>query len=80
MAKYDRLKVMLTLDGRPRIELTFSQIDNAVGGLPPSALQYREWWANQKAPPVQADAWGGAGYLVDHVDFAARRVRFVKAI
>lgn len=79
MAKYDALKAMLTLDGRPRIELTFAQIDAAVGGLPPSASQYREWWANQKPPPVQADAWRSAGYRVDDVDFNAKRVRFVRA-
>ena len=78
MAKYDPLKAILTLDGRARIELTFAQIDAAVGGLPRSATEYREWWANQKPPPVQADAWRGAGYRVEHVDFANRRVRFVR--
>lgn len=78
MAKYDPLKAVLTLDGRARVELDFSQIDVAVGGLPPSALQYREWWANQEPPPVQAAAWRDAGYLVDHVDFTAKRVRFVR--
>ena len=78
MAKYHPLRALLVCDGRPRIELTFDEIGAVVGGLPRSAYEYREWWANQAPPPVQAASWRDAGYRVDQVDLAGRRVRFVK--
>lgn len=56
-------------------EMTFKEIDSIVGGLPRSARNHREWWANHSAN-AQGKAWMAAGKLVDHVDLTRQRVRF----
>ena len=58
------------------IELTFAEVDRIVGGLPASARTLRPWWANSSHG--QALAWRSAGWHVDKVDFANRRVRFAR--
>lgn len=58
------------------VELTFAEVDRIVGGLPPSARTLRPWWANSSHG--QALAWRSAGWHVDTVDFANRRVRFAR--
>lgn len=76
MAKYDPLRDYLRQqDGT--VALTFVRIDTLVGGLPRSAGEYREWWANDEYH-VQAAAWRDAGFKVESVDLSACRVRFSK--
>lgn len=59
------------------IEMSFDDVASLVGGLPASADKYRQWWENNGAHS-QSQAWLEAGYKVDSVDPAARKVRFVK--
>lgn len=50
--------------------LSFDQVESIIGDpLPSSALNYREWWANQSdiSKRPQAKAWTSAGFLVDEV-------------
>ena len=50
--------------------LSFEQIETIIGDrLPSSALNYREWWANQSdiTNRTQAKAWITAGFVVDEV-------------
>lgn len=52
------------------ITLSFPQIETIIGdSLPSSALNYREWWANQldTTNRPQARAWVRAGFMVDEV-------------
>jgi hypothetical protein len=57
---------------------TFEDLSEVVGGLPPSAYAYREWWANTEANP-QGRAWLAAGRRVTHVSLDAETVRFSEA-
>lgn len=77
MGKYDGLGSFLAREDQPMIELGFDRVDELVGGLPPSARRHRPWWAN--SGHTQAAAWAAVGWRVDGVDFAAGRVRFVRA-
>ncbi|MGC1784472.1 MAG: hypothetical protein WA708_18250 [Acidobacteriaceae bacterium] len=43
--------------------------------MPPSAITYREWWANQEGGS-RAPHWRAAGFKVDHVDLKRQIVRF----
>ena len=70
MAKYDPLRARLRMDGREVISMTLRQIARLVGGLPRSASEYREWWAND-GYHVQARAWQEAGYVVEAVNRSA---------
>jgi len=61
VAKYEPLAEHLAAPGargQATVELSFSDIDAMVGGLPRSARQYREWWDNNSH--VQALAWRSA--------------------
>jgi hypothetical protein len=78
VAKYDPLREHLCLTGERSVTLSFVGIDEIVGGLPRSAGEYREWWANDDHH-VQARAWRAAGYKVDSVDLSRCTVRFVKS-
>lgn len=60
------------------VTLSFDDIEAIIGArLPPSASDYRQWWANQSAGS-RAPHWDAAGFKVDKVDFAQRQVRFVR--
>jgi hypothetical protein len=55
--KYEPLSRHLRTAPRP-VSMTFAEISRLVGGLPPSAYRYREWWANDHGGRhVQAHAW-----------------------
>jgi hypothetical protein len=57
------------------MQLSFASIDQLVGGLPPSARRYREWWANH-AGNRHSNGWLDAGRRVESVDLARETVRF----
>jgi hypothetical protein len=80
MGKYDALAVHLQglSSDRQSVTLTFAQVAGIVGGLPPSAYNLRQWWANDSKP--QARAWRSAGWRVAEggVDLGARTVRFAR--
>jgi hypothetical protein len=58
------------------VEFDFAEIASVVGGLPPSAYESRQWWANSTT--TQAQSWGDADWHVDHVNFERQRVRYVR--
>jgi hypothetical protein len=64
-------------DSGGSIELDFTEVDDLVGGLPPSSRSYREWWANSDRNP-QARAWLTLGMRVSMVSLDRERVRFVR--
>jgi len=77
VSKYDPLRETLTVgDPGPR-QMTFAEIDDIVGGLPPSARRYDAWWENEEeGSHVQARAWMDAGRRVVSVDRDAEIVLF----
>lgn len=80
MGKYDALADHLSSlpTDKTSITLSFADIDRIVGGLPPSAYELRQWWANDSK--AEARAWRSAGWHVDKggVDFNAQTVRFAR--
>ncbi|HAP77953.1 MAG TPA: hypothetical protein DCR14_17965 [Acidimicrobiaceae bacterium] len=76
-AKYDPLTRRLRGEPGDALELTFTELDRLVGGLPASARSSRTWWGNTVNPShVQAAAWVGPGWVIAEVDLVAERVRF----
>jgi len=62
-----------------QVRLTFSEIEEILGGsLPNSARQYPAWWSNQKNVQgrPQAAAWRNAGFKVDGVSLEGEWVEF----
>ncbi|MCK9902150.1 hypothetical protein CC117_25515 [Parafrankia colletiae] len=78
MGRYDALRDYLAgLPAQAAAEaLGFEAIEGLVGALPPSARQFRAWWANSSN--VQAAAWHDAGWHVDSVHLDAARVIFAR--
>ena len=70
--KYESLKdhLLAISEDKYEITLSFRQLEAILGfELPKSAVDYRQWWGNQretKSRP-QAEAWLAAGFLVDGV-------------
>ena len=77
MGKYEELRKRLQGPPDGAVELTFTDIDRVVGGLPRSARKHRAWWSNERqGTHVQCAGWLDAGRRVEDVDLNAGRVRF----
>lgn len=78
MLKYAPLTDELVACGSETIRYEFRQLDDLVGGLPPSARRHRAWWSNEigSGGHVQSRAWMTAGFVVENVDLAVGVVEF----
>ncbi len=80
MGKYQKLGHFLRAQERPRIALTFAEIERIIEGrLPPSAYKYRPWWSNNASNSVMTRQWLAAGFRTQQVDLAGKRLVFVRA-
>ncbi len=75
MSKYDPLRDFLTARAENTVTLTFSEIGDLVGTLPPSARKYEVWWLNNDPSHQHCQSWGEAGYTA-HPDLPGGRVTF----
>ncbi len=75
MSKYDPLRDFLAARAESTVTLTFSEIDDLVGALPPSARKYEVWWLNNDPSHQHCQSWGEAGYTA-HPDLRGGRVTF----
>ena len=78
MSKYAPLADHLKAQVGDAVELTFTQIDQLVGGLPPSARSYDAWWANSRTNDTHgwAHQWIEAGWECKKLDRVNERVVF----
>jgi DNA-binding transcriptional regulator YiaG len=77
-SKYHALYQSLQQSAQDEISLTFGEISQLVGGLPPSAYRDVSWWSNRRTGSVQARAWLDAGYHVVQVEIEKERVTWQK--
>jgi hypothetical protein len=77
MAKYDPLRDHLRRQ-TTTAAMTFDEIADLVGGLPPSAHRHLAWWTNDDATHPQSKSWGDAGFTA-HPDLRARVVTFERS-
>lgn len=78
LGKYDSLRDYLAGYGPgDEVRLTFAEVEEFAGRLPPGARRLRQWWAGDST--VQAQAWRAAGWRVLLVDTAAEQVLFVRS-
>ncbi|MGI6497522.1 MAG: DUF7662 domain-containing protein [Oscillospiraceae bacterium] len=75
--KYDPLKQWLIENGNEKIRISFSEIADLVGELPPSAYKHRAFWSNTDSHSFST-AWIEAGYKAVDCDLKSQYVRFVK--
>lgn len=72
---YENLTTYLRSHSEPAVELSFTQLDRLVGGLPESARKYPAWWANSHTAQPHARYWLDAGRRAKP-DFGTASVRF----
>ena len=78
MGKYEPLSDLLRRS-QNNVSMTFADLDQLVGGLPPSAWNHRSWWGNTVNPAhVHAASWVTIGWIADTVDLHAERITFVR--
>jgi hypothetical protein len=77
MAKYDPLRDHLAGRAGTEVRMSFDEVEELVGLLPPSARTHRAWWANDSK--VEALAWRAAGWRVESVDQSRGMVLFVRS-
>lgn len=61
MSRYSALSEFLRHRDDEVVELSFEEIDELVGGLPPSARKHASWWANSTKPSGQSRFWMSVG-------------------
>ena len=81
MGKYEPLTAHLSEETDNVWIASFEEIEAVLGfSLPPSALNHREWWGNQRGGGhSQAKGWQEAGWRVWKVDLSGKRVEFRRA-
>lgn len=75
--KYEPLYQHLRRNRADELTLTFAEIERLIGGDLPESAYERGWWSN-RANALQASAWMEAGYHVEELDTARKRVTFRK--
>ena len=76
-SKYDPLCYYLLSVDTDTVTLTFSEIETIIGGeLPPSALTYREWWANDVTHSQAMSGWLAADWHSALIDVPGKTVTF----
>jgi hypothetical protein len=80
VGKYDALADHLSSvpADQQSLTLSFVEVARIVGGLPRSAYEIRQWWANDSKSAARA--WRSAGWHVDArgVDLNSQTVRFAR--
>jgi hypothetical protein len=80
MSKYTPLRDWLFSASKIRVNATFQEIDNLVGGLPMSARKHSEWWSNEDVDTTNhshCKSWQAAGYKAD-ADLKLEKVTFTR--
>lgn len=76
-AKYIGLTRYLRQEKRPRITLSFKEIESIVGfKLPESAYIHQPFWANTSSHSV-AYSWMQVGYMARSLDLENQKITFV---
>src|ERR1039458_6061827 len=57
MSRYEALTDYLRSSTDDEVVLTFEELDQLVGGLPPSARKHAPWWGNAKKGTGQSRFW-----------------------
>ena len=78
MGKYDPLRKYLQAKEDKSIRISFSEVNQVVGGLPPAAYEHRPWWANDKSHIQARDGWLVANWRTARVDMEAKELTFIQ--
>ena len=72
-SRFDPITTLLRSTGEDTVILTFAEIEGLVGPLCKSATQWDPYWHESKTHTI-THSWLRAGYVLDKVSRAARKV------
>jgi hypothetical protein len=76
-SKYDALGGFLASRDTSEVPLSFSDIEEIIGGrLPEKAVNIRAWWSNNPSNNTMTKVWLEAGFRTERVDIPGRRLVF----
>lgn len=75
MSKYQNLEDRLRESWPKPVLISFQDIDELIGGLPPSARRHSAWWANYDDTHPHCHSWNDAGYVAA-ASLSAKWVQF----
>lgn len=77
MGVYWKLSEHLQAQRARVLSMTFADVEHVLGRrLPPSALRYSAWWANNARGHSHSRAWLEAGWRTEQVDIDGKRLVF----
>jgi CBS domain-containing protein len=78
-SRYAPLALYLEGVQQDQVQLTFQEIERILGdSLPPSARQWRSWWANDTTSHPHAQEWLTVGWRVARIAMTEERVTFAR--
>ena len=78
-SKYEALADYLRAQTGDRLAMTFREVEEILGGLPPSARRYRVWWSNYPNYVQSGRGWLAAGWKTAQVSMEEERLLFVRS-
>jgi hypothetical protein len=78
--KYRALGLYLKERSLAFIPMTFTEIENVIGGKLPASKVYPAWWSNNPSNNTMTKEWLDAGYQTESVDIAGERLVFRRVI
>ena len=78
--RYKKLLEYFSHLDKPRVTLTFAQIEDILGGpLPKHARRDKSWWKFKAGRTTPPRSWVDAGYDLADVDLKKKRAKFVRS-
>jgi hypothetical protein len=76
MSKYAALGDFLSKQRAGRVQVSFGEIENIIGGKLPGSQRYPAWWSNNPMNNSMTKVWLDAGFQTEQVDVAGRKLVF----
>jgi len=76
MSKYAAFGTFLRKQPAGHVPMSFSKIEEIIGGRLPRSARYSAWWSNNPSNNVMTKVWLGAGFRSEQVDIPERKVVF----
>lgn len=78
-SKYEPLARYLEEKDLDMLRMTFQEVEDVLGELPPAARKHRAWWANNASHSHARHGWMRAGWETSKVDMDKEELLFVRA-
>lgn len=77
MTNYPLFASFLENYGNSVLDISFEEIEEKIGNLPPSAYKHEAWWSNSPSHPLMKQVLN-AGWIKKDLNLATKKIRFVK--